>query len=96
MGICTKGNSLDFCELDSHYMLENDASVKDMEAAEIAWASEVWSTSHFGVKVVTDIVDGDKPSHEEFLENSGKAAKSLQIMLPNVIDYVSDKKDDEL
>jgi 5'-methylthioadenosine nucleosidase len=96
LGICTTGNSLDYHELDSHHMLENDASVKDMEAAAIAWASEVWNTPHFGVKVVTDIVDGDKPSHEEFMENLGTAARSLQSTLPRVIDYVCDKTHDEL
>ncbi len=96
LGICTTGNSLDFHELDSHHMLQNDASVKDMEAAAIAWSAEVWGTPHFGVKVVTDIVDGDKPSHEEFMENLGTAARSLQMTLPRVIDYVCDKKHDEL
>ena len=96
LGICTTGNSLDFHELDSHHMLENDASVKDMEAAAIAWSAEVWGTPHFGVKVVTDIVDGDKPSHEEFMENLGTAARSLQTTLPRVIDYVCDKMHDEL
>jgi len=40
-------------------MEENDASVKDMEIAAIAWAAEMFKTPHFGVKVVTDIVDGD-------------------------------------
>mmetsp|Transcript_15581 Transcript_15581/g.33749 ORF Transcript_15581/g.33749 Transcript_15581/m.33749 type:complete len:251 (+) Transcript_15581:149-901(+) len=96
LGICTTGNSLDFHELDSHHMLENDASVKDMEAAAIAWSAEMWSTPFFGVKVVTDIVDGDKPSHEEFMENLGTAAVSLQNALPKVIDYVCDRKHDEL
>lgn len=96
LGVCTTGNSLDFHELDTHHMLQNDASVKDMEAAAIAWAAEIWDVPHFGVKVVTDIVDGDKPSHEEFLENLGTAAKSLQSALPKVIEYVCDKKHDEL
>ena len=96
LGVCTTGNSLEYHELDSHHMLENDASVKDMEAAAVAWASEIWDVPHFGVKVVTDIVDGDRPSSDEFLENLGMAAKSLQSALPKVIDYVCDKKHDEL
>mmetsp|Transcript_5172 Transcript_5172/g.11226 ORF Transcript_5172/g.11226 Transcript_5172/m.11226 type:complete len:251 (-) Transcript_5172:248-1000(-) len=96
LGVCTTGNSLDFHELDSHHMLQNDASVKDMEAAAIAWSAEIWNVPHFGVKVVTDIVDGEKPSHEEFMENLGTAAQSLQSALPKVIDYVCDKKHDEL
>ena len=78
------------------HMIDNDASVKDMEAAAIAWASETWNVPHFGVKVVTDIVDGDKPTQEEFFENLGTAAMSLQEALPKVIDFVCGKKHDEL
>ena len=45
---------------------------------------------------MTDIVDGDKPTEEEFMENLASAAKSLQTALPKVIDYVCDKGHDEL
>ncbi|KAL7527408.1 hypothetical protein ACHAXR_001946 [Thalassiosira sp. AJA248-18] len=75
LGVCTTGNSLDFHELDTHHMLENDASVKDMEAAAIAWAAEIWSTPYFG----------EKPSHEEFMENLVTAAQSLQSVLPKLM-----------
>ena len=90
------GNSLEFHELDILQMEENDASVKDMEQAAIAWAAKVYNTPHFGIKVVTDIPDGDKPAQEEFFENLGKAAASLQDALPKVIDYVCNKRYDEL
>jgi nucleoside phosphorylase len=43
-------------------MLENNASVKDMEAAAIAYVAELAGVPFFGVKVVTDIVDGDRPT----------------------------------
>lgn len=97
LGVCTTGNSFDFHEMEDTHMLANDASVKDMEAAAIAWSAEIWNTPHFGVKVVTDIVDeDDKPGQEEFLENLGTAAQSLQSALPKVIDFVCDKKHHEL
>ncbi len=86
LGVCTTGNLLDFHELDTHHMLENDAYIKDMEAVAIAWALEMWSTPHFGVKVVTYIVNGDKLPHEEFLENLGTAANSLQSALSKAIE----------
>ena len=41
---------------------------------------------------VTDIVDGDKPTEEEFLENLGAAAKSLQEALPRVLEAVAGKE----
>jgi len=96
MGVCTTGNSLDKHDIDDHHMEENDASVKDMEAAAIAWSCSLHGTPHFGLKVVTDIVDGDKPTQEEFFENLGTAAKSLQEALPKVVEHVCGRKHDEL
>ena len=95
-GVCTTGNSLDKTEEDEIHMKINNASVKDMEAAAIAWACDLHSVPHFGVKVVTDIVDGDKPSHDEFMENLSSAANSLQSALPKIIDFVCGKGHDEL
>jgi len=37
-----------------------DASVKDMEAAAIAWVAKLSNTPFFALKIVTDIVDGDR------------------------------------
>jgi 5'-methylthioadenosine nucleosidase len=51
---------------------------------------------HLGVKVVTDIVDGHRPTQDEFLENLHKAAASLQDALPKVIQHVCGRKHDEL
>ncbi len=96
LGVCTTGNSLDAHDIDHHHMSKNGASVKDMEAAAIAWSCEMHKTPHFGIKVVTDIVDGDKPTQEEFMENLGTAAKSLQEALPKVIEYICGKGHDEL
>lgn len=41
--------------------------------------------------VVTDIVDGDIPTQDEFLENLGKASISLQEKLPKIIDLLLGK-----
>lgn len=90
-GICTTGNSLDKTDKDDEIMKENDASVKDMEAAAIAWVASMNKVPYLGVKVVTDIVDGDMPAHEEFMANLGAAATSLQSALPKVLNYVCDE-----
>jgi 5'-methylthioadenosine nucleosidase len=95
IGICSTGNSLDKTPECETRMLANDASVKDMEAA-IAWSAKLHSTPFLGVKVVTDIVDGDRPTEEEFLENLLTASKRLQEALPLVLDYVSGKSHEEL
>jgi 5'-methylthioadenosine nucleosidase len=69
-------------------METNDASCKDMEAAAIAWSCKLFQIPYLGVKVVTDIVDGDRPTQEEFLEHLHTAAASLQRALPQVIEHV--------
>lgn len=96
LGVCTTGNSLDKTDEDDKHMMANEASVKDMEAAAIAWSCALHNKTFLGVKVVTDIVDGDKPTHEEFLENLHKASKSLQENLPKVLDYLIGLEHDEL
>lgn len=90
-GICTTGNSLDHTERDEEMMKANDATVKDMEAAAIAYVAAMNKVPYVGVKVVTDIVDGGIPTHEEFLANLSSAAESLQKALPRVLDYVCDE-----
>jgi len=95
-GVCTTGNSLDKTEKDDELMLANDASVKDMEAAAIAWSCAVNNVPFLGVKVVTDIVDGGIATQDEFMANLQSASKSLQDALPKVLDYVCGKSQDEL
>jgi len=95
-GVCTTGNSLDKTPECDARMLANDATVKDMEAGAIAWSAKLHGTPFLGVKVVTDIVDGGVPTHEEFMENLMTASKKMQEALPLVLEYVSGKEHHEL
>jgi 5'-methylthioadenosine nucleosidase len=95
-GVCTTGNSLDRTPEDDALMLQNDASVKDMEAAAIAWSCRLFKVPFLGIKVVTDLVDGGRPTHEEFLENLHTASASLQRALPRVLDSILGRHHDEL
>ncbi len=47
-------------QTDHFMMKENSASVKDMEAAAIAWVCSLSNTPFFCVKVCSDIVDRDE------------------------------------
>jgi len=49
-----------------------------MEAAAIADTAALFGTPFIAIKVVTDIVDGDMPTQDEFLANFAAAAASLQ------------------
>jgi 5'-methylthioadenosine nucleosidase len=86
------GNSLDCPDVDRDALAANDASVKEMEAAGIAHVATMFGTPFIAVKAITDIVDGDKPTHDEFLQNLGAAAKALQEAVPKVLEYVAGKK----
>ena len=76
---------------DMEMMLSNDAVVKEMEAAAIAWVAELSNTPFFALKVVTDIVDGDQVTQDEFLANLHTAATTLQEKLLAVITFVAGK-----
>ena len=95
-GTCTTGNSLDKTPEDDKHMVANDAAVKDMEAAAIAWSCALHKTPFLGVKVVTDIVDGGVATQDEFLENLHAASESLQSALPKIIDYMCGKNVEDL
>jgi nucleoside phosphorylase len=98
-GICTTGDSLDKTAECDVIMEQSQASVKDMEGAAIAWVVAMYSkqlTKFGSIKVITDIVDGTQPTHEEFLANLQKASEQLQHALPLMLDYIAAKELDEL
>lgn len=43
------------------------------------------------IKAVTDIVDGDKPTAEEFLQNLAAVSAALEEAVTRVIDYINGK-----
>ena len=61
---------------------------KYASGASIAWVCEQAQVPYLGIKCVTDIVDGDRVTQEEFLENLHKASLSLVDSVQKVIDYV--------
>ncbi|GMH36629.1 hypothetical protein BSKO_04502 [Bryopsis sp. KO-2023] len=91
-GVVSSGNSLDYTDKCLEIMKENFAAVKEMEAAGIAWVADICKVPMFCVKAITDIVDGGRPSQEEFMENLSSAAQSLKSMLPKVLEFVANKK----
>lgn len=92
----TTSNSLDHSPQDDEIMADVGAAIKEMEAAALAWVAKVNNVPFVALKVVTDIVDGDRPSHEEFMENLAAAGKSLREHLPEVVEFMAGKKFSEL
>lgn len=77
---------------DLETIIANDAAIKEMEAAGIAWVAEFSKIPFFALKVITDIVDGGRPTHEEFMANLGIAAVKLQEKLLLVVEFVSGRE----
>ena len=48
------------------------------------------------VKAVTDIIDGDKPTAEEFLQNLAAVTAALDLAVEQVINFINGKCVSEL
>lgn len=90
-GVVSSGNSLDYTQEDMKMMMEHQAAVKEMEAAAVSWSASLFKCPVLCLKSVTDIVDGDRPAQEEFLENLHKAADALQAAVPRALEFMSGK-----
>uniref|UniRef100_A0A7S0Y7R1 Nucleoside phosphorylase domain-containing protein n=1 Tax=Polytomella parva TaxID=51329 RepID=A0A7S0Y7R1_9CHLO len=102
-GVISSGNSLDYTDSCLKIMEAEGVAIKEMESAAIAWSCRLFVDASgttplplICIKAVTDIVDGGRPTHEEFLENLSTAAKSLQTTLPLVLKFIVGKALTEL
>jgi 5'-methylthioadenosine nucleosidase len=98
LGLVSSGNSLDYTDRCMEIMTKHGAHVKEMEAAAVAWvAKDLFAVpAVFALKAVTDIVDGERATADEFLANLGSAAKALQETLPRVIEFCAGRRPSEL
>lgn len=62
----------------------------------MAYVADIFSTPAIFVKAVTDIVDGEKPTAEEFLHNLISVAAALEVAVTKVIDFISGKRISDL
>ncbi|XP_071691460.1 5'-methylthioadenosine/S-adenosylhomocysteine nucleosidase-like [Rutidosis leptorrhynchoides] len=96
VGKLSTGDSLDMIPHDEASILANDAVVKDMEGAAVGYVTDLLKVPAIFVKAVTDIVDGDKPTSEEFLNNLSAVTVALGKAVTQVVDYISGKSLAEL
>lgn len=92
MGVNSSGNSLECADVDMAQLLALSACTKEMEAGGIAYAAGLHRVPFLALKAVTDIVDGDKPTAEEFVQNLGTAAKAIEDAIVAVLDYLDGKQ----
>jgi 5'-methylthioadenosine nucleosidase len=55
----------------------------------VAYVADLLRVPLILLKAVTDIVDGNRATIEEFLENLSTAANALQNVIPKVFDLLS-------
>lgn len=78
LGVVTTGDSLDESPTDRERILANGGMAKEMEAAAVAWICHLHDVPVGGVKTITDLVDTDVPTPEQFTANLAIASASLQ------------------
>ncbi|CAI9104694.1 OLC1v1003418C1 [Oldenlandia corymbosa var. corymbosa] len=96
VGKLSTGDSLDMSPHDEAAIIANDATVKDMEGAAVAYVADLLKVPVIFVKAVTDIVDGDKPTAEEFLQNLAAVTAALDLAVTQIVDYINGKSVSEL
>ncbi|XP_059647523.1 5'-methylthioadenosine/S-adenosylhomocysteine nucleosidase-like [Cornus florida] len=90
-GKLSTGDSLDMSPQDEASIIANDATLKDMEGAAVAYVADLLKVPAIFIKAVTDIVDGEKPTTEEFLQNLAAVTNALDVTVTQVVDYINGK-----
>ncbi|CAL9228025.1 unnamed protein product [Arabidopsis halleri] len=91
VGRLSTGDSMDMSPHDEESITANDATVKDMEGAAVAYVADIFKVPTILIKGVTDIVDGNRPTSEEFLENLAAVTAKLDESLTKVIEFITGK-----
>jgi 5'-methylthioadenosine nucleosidase len=89
LGQLTTGDSLDLCDADARAIEASGATVKDMEAASIAWVASIWATPFVALKAITDLVDGEHAATEAFVRNLDLAVRRLAERVPAVLEWLA-------
>lgn len=89
-GVVSTGDSLDCTDEDAKHLKELGASVKEMEAAGIAWVCERHRVPLVLLKSITDLVDHHASTASQFVENYALATSKLANALCGVVAHYSD------
>ncbi|XP_048134954.1 5'-methylthioadenosine nucleosidase-like isoform X2 [Rhodamnia argentea] len=95
-GVLSTGDSFDICPPDDAFIAANNANLVDMEGAAVAYVAGLLNIPSIFLKVVSNAVDGGKPSVEEFHQNLAAATSTLDRTVAEVVDFISGKSLSEL
>uniref|UniRef100_A0A0C9QUC7 TSA: Wollemia nobilis Ref_Wollemi_Transcript_9073_1355 transcribed RNA sequence n=1 Tax=Wollemia nobilis TaxID=56998 RepID=A0A0C9QUC7_9CONI len=96
VGNLSTGDSLDMSSEDEKLIRANDSTIKDMEGAAVAYVTDLFSVPTIFLKAITDVVDGEKPTTEEFLENLSAVTLAMEETVTKVVDFINGKMLSEL
>ncbi len=91
VGVVSTGDSLDCTPEDAKHLAELDASVKEMEAAGIAWVCERHRVPLVLLKAITDLVDHHTSTAEQFMQNYSLAVTRLESALRGVVEHYASR-----
>ena len=88
-GVVSTGDSLDCTDEDAKHLGALGASVKEMEAAGIAWVCERHGVPLVLLKSITDLVDHHASTASQFVQNYALATSKLANALSEVVVHYS-------
>ncbi|XP_031393469.1 5'-methylthioadenosine/S-adenosylhomocysteine nucleosidase 1-like isoform X4 [Punica granatum] len=95
-GKLSTGNSLDICPQDEKLITANDAAVKDMEGAAIAYVADLLKIPIIFIKAVSYIVHDEKPDSDNYLKNLMGGSVALDEAVVRAIEFTNGKRLSEL
>jgi nucleoside phosphorylase len=91
MGTVSSGNALDAPVIDIEKMDLSETIAKDMEAAAVAWICEQFAVPFTALKVITDLIDSDEATADQFSRNFVVANERLGEAVKELINMISNK-----
>ena len=88
-GTISTGNALDAPAEDIARMARHEVVAKDMEAAAVAWTCERLDVPFTALKVITDLVDTEHPTVEQFVGNLRTATQTLANAVPALLERLA-------
>lgn len=85
LGRISSGDSLHMSTEEAGQFAANEADVKDMEAAAVAWVSSLHGIPFMAVKVITDLIDHPLKVEKQFVKNFEQATEKLSEGLLELI-----------
>jgi 5'-methylthioadenosine nucleosidase len=96
VGTVSTGDSLDAQPADLKFMNSVEAVAKDMEAASVAWVSAMNNIPFAALKVITDLVDGEIATEDEFVTNlryaSNRLSEGILSLVHELQDFRTEKR----